>query len=225
MGACGEWAWFHPERGYSEFFCGSMSCGRQKCKKLFWSRRVRLITALIQEHGLKRFFTLTLERGKVGPNEDPWDYIHHPWSKFRKRMSRRYDFKFVAILESHKNKIWPHIHGFTDVWMNQVSWSDMWDQCGGGPVVWIEGCDNGDLSKYVSKQIEVARYVGKENLEVAYKERKGHRTLWRSKNLKAKYELTSSDKWDIVKEGVFVEGKVRHFFQVKLGVNENGKEE
>lgn len=204
MPACGEWAWHHPEDGYQRFLCGSANCHRVECKNLFWSRRVRLITALIEEYSLKKFFTLTLDPQMV--SGDPWVYIHHPWAKFRKRMNRRHsDFKFVAVLEGHKTRNVPHIHGFTNVWMHQRAWSTMWHDSCGGSVVWVEKVSDPKLSEYVSKQIEVARYVGKAQLGDGYKHRSGSRTLWRSTKLKAKFELTSLSEWCIVKENIYKE--------------------
>lgn len=214
MSACGKWAWHHPEKGLSVFHCGSGSCGKPKCRDLFWSRRVRLITALIKEFGLIRFFTLTLDRCKIPKEVDPWDYIHHPWSKMRKRLKRlSAAFKFVAILEAHKTKKYPHIHGFTNLWLPQVEWSIMWNECKGGKIVWIEQVKDGDVSSYVSKELEVAKYVGKENLTQAYKQKRGHRTLWRSEGIRAKYELISSPDWTIIKQEVFTEeGELNNFW-------------
>lgn len=178
---------------------------------------MRLISALIKEYGLTRFFTLTLDRNMIPSSQEPWSYIHHPWTKLRKRLKRLYhDFKFVAILEGHKNNKYPHIHGFTNVWVPQVDWSIMWNECEGGQVVWVEQVKDGDVSGYVSKELEVARYVGKENLVAAYKQRNGKRTLWRSEKLKAKYELTKTDGWDILKQDVYTEqGELTDFYQKK----------
>jgi len=199
---------------------------RQKCNILFWSRRVRLITSLINEYSLTRFFTLTLDREYIPEEVDPWDYVHGPWIKLRKRLKRRFrDLRFVAVLEAHKNTKFPHIHGFTNIWMRQHLWSKMWDECKGGRIVWVERVKSPDLSEYVSKQIEVARYVGKENLITGYKEKKGHRTLWRSENTKAKFELKKESKWCIVKEGVYdKEGEMTDFFKSK-GVWIDGKDQ
>lgn len=203
MASCGHWGVLGPTGPLKRFFCGGGSCTRPECQKLFWSHRVALLTALIGEHGLTRFFTLTLDREAV--RGDPWDYIHSPWSKLRKRLNRRYAFNFVAVLEAHKDKAYPHIHGFTNVWLAQRDWSAHWAGCGGGPIVWVEKVKDKALSTYVSKQIEVARYVGKDNLRKAYEQRGRHRTLWRSKGLKAKFELTTEPGWSIVKEHVFKE--------------------
>lgn len=229
MSACGEWAFLHvPSNRILRWFCGSGKCQRPECRNLFWSRRVRLISTLIDEFNLIRFFTLTLDRNMIPSDIDPWDYIHHPWSKFRKRMKRRFpEFRFVSILEAHKNKDYPHIHGFTNVWMSQKDWSELWESCQGGKVVWIErvkGGDSGEISNYVSKSLEVAKYVGKENLLEGYKKRKNHRTLWRSENTKAKYELTKSDEWVMIKERVYnEEGQMLDYFAQK-GVWSNVQE-
>lgn len=223
--SCGHWAWRSPSGELQRFFCGSGGCKRPECRNLFWSRRVRLISALISEYGLVRFFTLTLDRNMIPFSDDPWDYIHSPWLKLRKRIHRQHEnFKFVAILEGHKNKKYPHIHGFTNVWIPQVDWSIMWHECRGGDVVWIEQVKEGDISKYVSKEIEVARYVGKENLSAGYKHRKNKHTLWRSKGLRAKYELDTTEGWSIIKESVFGDlGVMRDFF-AKKGLFDGSKE-
>jgi hypothetical protein len=221
--ACGNWAWYSPEEGLRRFYCGSAGCDRVYCKQLFWSRRVRLITALIEEYSLTKFFTLTLDPGKT--LGDPWEYISLPWSRFRKRMARRFSgFKFVAVLESHKTRDWPHIHGFTNVWLHQRSWSSMWDACGGGKVVWVERVETPELSEYVSKSIEVARYVGKEQLVGGYKHKRNRHTLWRSKHCKAKYELTQGGPWCILKENVYDEQGNLTEWGERLEANAHGKD-
>lgn len=224
MSVCGKWAFLHPSKGVRPFYCGSASCHRERCRKMFWYRRVQLIQGLILEHSLTRFFTLTLDRNKVNPLVDPWDYVHECWSKFRKRMRRKFSgFKFVAVLESHKNKKWPHVHGFCNKWMHQRQWSTMWSQCGGGPIVWVEAVEDENLSEYVNKQLNVAKYVGKQQLIDGYKGKKKHRTLWRTEGLKTKQELEKGEEWDIVKEEVFDDERVRPFFQSRLGVDPYGK--
>lgn len=225
MGACGEWAWFHPDKGIQRFYCGSGNCYRDKCRTIFWSRRVRLITALIEEYGLLRFFTLTLDPELIEGN--PWVYIHNPWSKLRKRLNRRFPgWKFVAVLERHKNRDVPHIHGFTDIWMAQSEWSKQWHESCGGKVVWIERVkDNVTMGDYVSKQLEVAKYVGKDCIKATYEveedgEKKKVRTLWRSKDTKAKFELTSEPGWCIIKEPVYnEEGLTSHGQSVERSIN------
>jgi hypothetical protein len=141
-------------------------------------------------------------------------------------MYRRFDsFLFVAVLEGHKDELWPHLHGFTNTFMWQEDWSTMWEECGGGRVVWVEQVADLQLSKYVSKQINVAKYVGKQQLLAGYRERRKHRALWRSTGLKAKYELQISKEWSIVKEKVYQENGELSDFYAKKGVWSNGKKE
>lgn len=220
MSACGEWAFYNTStKELSRWFCGSSHCHRIRCQKLFWSRRVKLISALINEYSLIRFFTLTLDRKIIPKGIDPWEYITHPWSKFRKRMNRRFnDFRFVSILEAHKNNAFPHIHGFTNIWMSQGDWKTMWKESEGGEIVWIEKVKNENASSYVTKTLEVAKYVGKENLIRACKERKGKRTLWRSKNTKAEYELQKNEDWSIVKDKVYNEDGQMTDYHARKGV-------
>lgn len=156
---------------------------------------------------------------------DPWVYIHHPWSKMRKRINRVFPgWRYVAVLERHKERDVPHLHGFTDIWMDQREWSRHWHESCGGKVVWIERVrDTVSVGDYVSKQLEVAKYVGKDQIRPMYEveedgERKKVRTLWRSKDTKARFELTTSDEWCIIKEGVYREdGTMRKFFKNQLG--------
>ena len=220
MNSCGSWAWFNKQtKEYRPFYCGSGNCDRQKCRVMFWSQRVRLITALIAEYGLIRFFTLTLDPKYLCG--DSWSYIHIPWSRMRKRLNRRFsNFKFVAILESHKYRDVPHIHGFTNVWLRVEEWSEMWNECKGGKIVWVEKVRNENASQYVSKQIEVAKYVSKDTIKASYGEEKRYRTLWRSQKTKAKFELTKGDVWCILKEDVFVNGVLSNF-HAKKGIWSN----
>lgn len=227
MSACGEWALLHEPTGkLIRWFCGSAKCERPECRVKFWSARVRLIQALVDEYDLGKFFTLTLDREMIPHGEDPWEYIHHPWSKFRKRMSRCFDdFKFVAILEGHRNQNYPHIHGFTNIWLSQKAWSAMWSACRGGRVVWIERVETEALSTYVSKALKVVRYVGKEQLLEGYKQRRCHRTLWRSEKLKAKFELQKAEGWCILKESMFDAVGCLTDYARKKGVWDYGEKE
>jgi hypothetical protein len=202
--SCGHWAFVKPTGELIPWYCGGAKCHRPECKKIFWYRRVRLIEALVSEHNLIRFFTLTLDPACC--DGDLWAYIPHPWAKFRKRMKYYYpNFKFVAVLEGHKFRDAPHIHGFTNVWMHQRKWSHHWDACGGGRIVWVEKVETAELSEYVSKQLNVAQYVSKENICMPNRKIAVQRTLWRSTKLKAKFELTKEEGWGIIKEHVFDE--------------------
>ena len=223
MGACGIWAWKSKTGELSRWFCGSGNCEREKCRVMFWSKRVKLITALIQEYSLIRFFTLTLDPKYLNdPNVNAWGYIHTPWSKLRKRLKRRFpDFKFVAILEKHKYRDVPHIHGFTNIWLDVREWSRLWSECEGGQIVWLEKVKEGqEVSNYVNKEIEVAKYVSKDTIKASYKIDKRYRTIWRSENTKAEFELTKSKDYSIIKEDVYNEnGSIaKEYYNRKKGI-------
>ncbi len=212
---CGRWAWLNVQTGaLTPFKCGKGNCVSINCRNLFYHRRVSLIQNVVDEYDLRKFFTLTLDRDMV--DIEPWEYIHDVWCKFRKRMKRKYKgaFRFISVLEAHKNKNWPHIHGFTNIWMAQKEWSRIWEECGGGPVVWVERVEDGKVTDYVNKQLAVYKYVGKEQLTGAVASTKGERTLWRSQKLRAKKELTKSESCVIVKEDVFNDKgeKIRRIF-------------
>lgn len=202
-GYCGRWAYYHPVKGYAPFRCGHVSCYDERCRKLFHARRIRLVDALVKEYGLIRFFTLTIPQDH--DIVKTWAEIHHTWSKFRWRMSRMHKslWRFVAVLEEHKSG-YPHIHGFTSVWMKQAQWSDLWVASGGGPVVWIEQVrDIETASEYLTKQLDVSRYIGKQELAGAQYRKGHHHTLWRSTHMKAAFELQTASGWCIIKDNVY----------------------
>lgn len=202
--ACGRWSWFNKVTGESSrFFCGSRRCERIECKKMFWYGRVRLLSSLCDEYKLKYFFTLTLDPSNIPDGEDPWRYIPKVWGNFLRVVKRKYPgLKFVAILEKHKDNDRPHIHGF---WNRFMSWEwiqKRWSKCKGGEGYLVkEVTTNSNVNEYVAKQLEVHRYVGKDQVNGVPEHVK--RTLWRSTGLKAKYELQSSDDWFIIKEDVY----------------------
>lgn len=184
---------------------------------------MKLISALIEEYRLIRFFTLTLDPEFI--EGDSWKYIHLPWSKMRKRLKRKSSgFRFVAILERHKERGTPHIHGFTDLWMRQKEWSRHWNESRGGRVVWVEQVKSAKASEYVSKELEVAKYVGKDSLQVPHC-RKGIRTLWRSSGLKARFELTTPSEWCILKYAIYNEDGGLTDYGAKKGVWIDGEKE
>lgn len=199
---CGRWGWFDKGSGViAEFRCGQARCVRRVCKAMFWQRRVRLIAALIEEHKLSRFFTLTwprtVERGLV------WECASHVWEVFCKRMRRRFPrLEYVAILEEHKDG-YPHVHGFASVYIPQAVYSEQWEASGGGRIVHVEAVKTGEVSEYVSKQL--AKYVGKQQVAGAVRHLpRRSRTMWRSR-IKASFELEgdSEGAWVLVKENVF----------------------
>ena len=185
---CGKYAWFNRETGKDyTFFCGLSTCGREYCQKLSYFRRVILISDLIKEYGLNRFFTLTMNR-EVSRRE-AWKQVPYVWNKTRTILRRKYPgMKYCSILEAHKSG-YPHMHGFINVYIHQREWSKTFAACGGGSYVWVEKVRDGDIEDYVTKQLNVARYVGKEQVITARQMVKPKaRTFWRSENMKTERE-------------------------------------
>lgn len=204
---CGTWAW-ESKKTHDKipFYCGSANCGRRRCKVRFWKKRVQIISCSIMEHKLNKFFTLTLDRKKVDQNS-AWDEIPYIWNKARTVLKRKYPtFRFISVLEAHKDTRYPHIHGFTNIWIKQREWSNHWSSCGGGPVVWIEQV-TGNVEEYVNKQIDVANYVGKANILDAKCMLKARaRSFWRSQKMKCSFELDKTpSEWVLLKQKIFSE--------------------
>lgn len=196
------------------FRCKSGRCERSDCRDMYCKKRLALLCNLIPEYNLQTFFTLTLDRSLT--LQAAWDTIAHIWLKMRKRLNRiakrsEQAFRYVAVLEAHKDG-YPHIHGFTNLYVWKTEWSYHWEQSGGGRNGSnVKGVtDTLKAGEYVGKELEVGKYVGKDNLCRALKQvapRK--RTMWRSKGLKTARELApkvQSD-WRLV-VGVKVNGKV-----------------
>lgn len=211
-GVCGRWAFYRKSDGKTvPFLCGSRRCGREECKRIFHWRRVRLISTIVSEHCLDRFFTLTTD-----PEKDdglcPWKAIPKTYDKFMKRIRRLYhDIKYIAILEAHKNGR-PHIHGF---WNRYIPWKDIvfhWSNSGGGIGVYVEYLrDINKATDYVSKQLDVAKYVGKD--QVVGVPTTVRKALWRSQHTKASFELKKETEWDIIKDDVYdSKGKQVRFY-------------
>lgn len=203
-GVCGRWGWISNETGeVARFFCGSRTCRREECGKIFHWRRVRLLTDLVAEYALNYFFTLTLNPENVPKDTNAWNYIADPWRKVRTVTQRDHQgFRYVAILEKHKKNDRPHIHGFCNKFIPWEYWRDRWENCKGGNGVWLEEVIVSDnVAEYVSKGIEVCRYVGKD--QVAGVPHHVRRTLWRSTKMMAKSELDKGTEWCILKADVY----------------------
>lgn len=203
----GKWYFENSVTGEKlPFRCKSGRCERQECRDFFCRKRVATICNVLPKYGLTKFFTLTLDRSM--PVWQAWDDISYLWAKMRRRLYREakkagIELKFVAVLEQHKDG-YPHIHGFTNLWLHKSLWSMHWYEVGGGKNgSRIEGVkDLTNCGEYVTKELNVAKYVGKDNVVGALQHvKKGKRTFWRSKGLKTDYELKPKveSEWKLVK--------------------------
>lgn len=199
---CGESVLYNHRTGERKtFLCGRGRCENPTCRKKWVSRRIAIICNLVKEYDLRRFFTLGVTRTET--LENAWQIIPHQWSLMRKCLARICErrgipFHFIAVLEEcdgerredKQGDHYPHIHGFTNLWLDKEEWSRLWVNCGGGCATRIEGVtDDITIGDYVNKQIQVGRYVGKENVIGALKYmRRKSRTLWRSMGLKTALE-------------------------------------
>lgn len=210
--ACGNWVWLNTVTGETAtWYCHSPRCDRNACRMSWAHARIKLIGDLVVEYQLNKFFTLTLPKHQDEDNarSAAWKDISGMWLKMRKRLHRKareYGEKllFVAVLESHKDG-YPHVHGFTNLWLAQETWSNMWEECSqGGSYVWVERVKEGDavkLGQYCNKNIAVFNYVGKKNISdtVLHIERK-KRIMWRSRNMRTIEEMEKEKSaWVVVK--------------------------
>jgi len=193
---CGKYGWFNPSTGETGvFFCGLASCGRKYCQKLHYIKRVRLISDLIPEYDLWRFWTLTM--GRNLPRKRAWTEFPGVWNKVRTVLVRKNpSMKYVAILEAHKDG-YPHAHVFLNMYLDKFMVSRHMKNCGGGMYTYAEKIDqtSGDVAEYVSKQLNVARYVGKDQVITAkHMVKPRARTFWRSQGMKTEYEREKANK-------------------------------
>lgn len=193
---CNQWHWVNRENGQIHIWhCNTGRCDNIWCRIRWASARIALVSNLIKEHELWRFFTLTISQDC--PLKEAWCSIPHTWLKMRKRLARickkrKFAFKFVAVLECHQSG-YPHIHGFTNLWLDVHEWSKLWLECGGGKIVYLEQVKSEtDISRYVNKTLEVGKYVGKDNLINALDYIKPRqRSLWRSR-IKTQLEIKNT---------------------------------
>lgn len=208
---CGSYAWFDTKKKEQHvFFCGLASCSRIYCQKLFYIKRVRLISDLIKEYSLDRFYQLSMKRDV--PRREAWENIPHIWRKARTMLTRRYpNMLFCSVLEANKDG-YPHIHGFVNIFIHQREWSKTFEVCGGGSYAWVTKIDvkDGTVEEYVTKELNIARYVGKDQIITARQMAKRRaRTFWRSVGMKTEYERKKGEAEKsgviLVKEDVYEE--------------------
>ena len=195
---CGIYAAYDiKHREYQRYQCRLRGCKYKNCRKKYAKKRVDQIDSLVRENGLYVFFTLTLDGKDWADSQEAWDKIAGIWAKFRakirdarlpkvgkKKAAKMFpSFKYVAILEKHKKNDRPHIHGFANCYMPYEWVSKAWNECGGGVMVSLEHV-TGNITDYVTKQLDVTKYVGKDNINIAGYVKKGKRVMWRSRGLK-----------------------------------------
>jgi len=214
MAYCHSWYFRNSITGeISLFKCKLPRCNHRDCIQAWSTKRLAIFIGVCEKYGLNKFFTLTLDRSIE--LEERWRNIPFIWLKMRHRLQRiakkrNSTFLFIAGLEAQKDGT-PHIHGFTNLWLEQIEWSRLWNECGGGTFIWIEKVDDyAKIGDYVNKEIEVYKYVGKDNLETTIDHiAKRKRTYWRSKKLWTDFEIEKKKKeeyneeygtnWELIK--------------------------
>ncbi len=183
-GSCGRFAMQDWEQGtFWRNQCNGRSCHHKECRQAYARKRVKEITDLVNLNGLNRFITLTLDHKKWSSAQEAWEGIAGVWSMFRKRLRRAFKgIKFVCILEKHKESDYPHVHGFLNQFVPSRWISKNWEECGGGIMTDIE-LVRGDVTAYVTKQLEVAKYVGKDNVNIGDWVAPRKRVIWKSRGL------------------------------------------
>lgn len=181
---CGRYAFANVREGtYTRNRCGSRSCKYKQCREKYAWKRIKEITELVEDNDLNRFLTLTLNPANFPTVKDAWGQIPKIWDKMAKRMRRAFPgIKYVMILEKHKRNDRPHIHGFVNRYIPvQWLWKN-WSEVGGGEGGYIENVSS-SVTAYVTKQLHVAKYVGKDNLNVGNWVRPRQRVIWKSRGL------------------------------------------
>lgn len=173
--------------------CNGRSCIREECRATYAWKRIKEIADLAEQNKLDRFITLSLDREVFETAADAWKGISKVWLKFRHRLLRKYKgIKFVCVLEKHKKNDYPHIHGLVNRWIDEAWMRKNWDECGGGRHVDIERV-TGDITGYLTKQLNIAKYFGKDNLDVANWVAPRQRVIWKSRGLKRSAVLVKKD--------------------------------
>jgi hypothetical protein len=161
---CGRFTVFGPIKGqigkvgYKCLFCNSYRCSGCRPGKL---KRVRArLSALAEEHKLRRFATLTLDPSRIPKSERSDHYIRECWRKMRVVLARRFGatLPFIAALEFHRSGV-AHLHVLFGVYIPQAWLSDAWQSIGGGRIVDIRHVDVHRVAGYL------AAYLSGEKVE------------------------------------------------------------
>ena len=204
---CGRWGYFNKEKGvWVPFYCKGNRCKNPVCVEQRRARRIRIFDAMVVEHGMTRFFTLSLDPKKFMSREQAWEEVSHLWIKFRHRLAREYGgVRFVAVLEAQGNG-YPHVHGLFNKYVDLRWIRKHWQEVGGGFQCDIELVREGEIGKYLSKGESMAKYLGKQYTDIAQYLDHGQRAFWRSKGLKVSFESKPEEsEWELVKRNIFNE--------------------
>ena len=188
---CGCFAMYHGWEGtYWRNKCCLRGCHNRQCREIYASRRKKQMVEMAEDNGLDHFFTLTLDPKKFNGDKDCWEKISYVWSLFRRRLGRKYpDIKWFAILEKHVKNDRPHIHGLWNMNVDVVWAREAWQECGGGKQIRFEYVEQGDISGYLSKALNISRYFGKHQMDIAEFIKPGQKIFWYSYNLKRRKKV------------------------------------
>ena len=213
---CGAWGMLNTETGKCvPFFCGSARCSRQKCKDIFWWKRIERLHVIGEylhrpPNYPAKFFTLTYPA--TLSDDEAWAQWSEPWRKFRTVIARKYgSFSYGAILEKHKNNNRPHIHGITSLYMDQREWSKRWQAVGGGPVVDVRVVKDEAFADYFAKDYGLAAYFGKDNMITAFLESR-RRSIFASRDVttheKSLLAKVGPSPWVLISEAIYRDGEL-----------------
>ncbi len=176
---------YHGTQGqYWRNRCGLRACFHRQCRENYAKKRLRIMQEMQEDNNLNYFFTLTLDPKKLGSDKEAWDKIPLIWSKFRKRLSRKYpEIRWFAILEKHTTNNRPHVHGMWDMFVDASWLRQSWEECGGGVQIDLQYVKQGDITTYLNKALNVVKYFGKKNMDIAEYLKPGQRIFWYSANM------------------------------------------
>lgn len=202
---CGIWGFQNKQTGeWIPFLCKGNRCKMPDCREARWRRRVRIFDCMVSEHGMNRFFTLTVDPKKFDSGKQAWLKISYLWKKFVQRLLREHEeIKYVAVLEAHKSG-YPHVHGLFNQYVDLRWIRRNWQEVGGGFQCDIELVIEGAIEEYLSKNESMAKYLGKQVTDISEYLSKGQKAFWRSRGLRASFESKPIEgDWELVKGSIY----------------------
>lgn len=179
---------YHPDKGYVPFHCGSWRCS--SCAPVKAENVTAEMVACAYKNDLSRHLTLTLDPKKVVG--DPWVFIQKTWNKMRVylwRLSRKRHrrLKWQKIVQIQPNTGLPHYHIMLSQFI-PVKWAmKAWKAVGGGSVyIRYVKIDNigGFVKGYFTKQVlgyifprRKRRYSTSQNIKLARPKQEGWKLM------------------------------------------------
>jgi hypothetical protein len=169
------------------------------CGKYRYGWFVRNVERAVEDHGLKYFWTLTLDHKDV-PAAKSWDLIMEAWNRFRTAL--RADIgalSYIWCVEPQSSGH-AHLHILWDRWVPHAQVKELWSAASGGSyIVYVERVRGGNVSRYLAKYC--GKLAGRVLVDPALKDLSGRKRFSKSRDIVFSPWSVSEGSWRIYRIG------------------------